>query len=218
MSNTAPFGLGKTHYGESETIDVSSSYANVNGIHLEGRACYHGDVAAPISGALGVLRSSDIRKTRIVRNCSGVTLQGGMVVYYSVPGKRVGGKGYITAQKIAGVVDSHLGTTGVRDGDLFHIVVDGAVLCKTPIAPGDIISTNIAVGDNLFALTAATSGATTAGRLRASPASHSTLELTDTANSLYIGNFMRNVVGVAMSAATTANTNADLLVDVRLEG
>lgn len=217
MSNTAPFGLGKTYYGESETIDVSSSYANVNGVHLEGRPAYHNDSGIPSGGGIALSRSSDVRKTRIVRNCSGVTLKGGMLAYYSVPGKRVGGLGYLTAQKIAGVVDPSLGTTGVRDGDLFHLVVDGAVLCKTPVAPGDI-PINIAVGDNVFALTAATSGATTAGRIRLSPASHAAAETTDTANSLYAGNFFRNVVGVAMSAATSANTNSDLLVDVRLEG
>ena len=130
MSNTAPFGLGKTWYGDSETIDVSSSYANAPAIHLEGRECFHGDVTDPLTRP-NTTRSADIRKTIIVRNASGVTLQGGYPVTWGTPGKRVNGYSRVYATKVAGVVDPSLGTTGVRDGDLFHLVVDGAVSIKS---------------------------------------------------------------------------------------
>lgn len=220
MSYPAPFGLGKTWSGESETIDVSSSYANSPAQHLEGRECnlVDSDVATMPTNP----RSGDIRKTRIVRNCSGVTLKGGYAVTYSTPLKRVNGYARVTAEKIAGFVDPLLGTTGVRDGDLFHLVVEGYVLTKTPASGSDFVG-DIAVGDPLFALTSAAANATTttqlsiAGRLRRQPASHSAADTTDTASTNYAGLFARNVAAYAASAATTGQTNSDILVVVNYD-
>lgn len=216
MSNSygAPFAMGRTWVGESDTIDVSSSYLLSPAQHLEGRECSISDYDTNIVNA-NVPRSGDVRKTRIVRNCSGVTLYGGYAVTYSTPLKRVVGYSRLTAARLAGYVDPKL-TQGVRDGDLFHLVVDGYVLTKTPFA-GSGFGGDWAVGDPLFALTSAAVNATTttqasiAGRMSKQPASFSATEATDgTAVS-----YARNTQVYAVSAATTAQTNADVLVYVR---
>jgi hypothetical protein len=89
-------------------------------------------------------------------------------------------------------------------GDLFYIVTRGPCLVKNDIASG--AGTVINAGDPLVALTAATSGATTAGRVYAGVGTGAT---TNT------GNQLNNIIGYAASAKTTGNTNADVLVVVR---
>jgi hypothetical protein len=98
------------------------------------------------------------------------------------------------------VVDDQLPSGGVADDDLFWIVRSGPCLLLNDIASG--ASTVITEGSVVGALTAATSGATTAGRIA---------NLTVTT-----GDTITNKLGRAMSAKTTANTNADVLVDLCL--
>ncbi len=212
----APFPMGRTWVGESDTIDVSSSYANAPGIHLEGRECAGTDYDASVVNS-NVPRSGDVRKTRIVRNCSGVTLQGGYAVTYSTPLKRVNGYARTDACRIAGYVDPKLGTTGVRDGDLFHLVTEGYVLTKTPNSGAGFGGSDWAVGDPLFALTSAAANATTstaasiAGRMSKAP---STFTATQTTDGTAV-NYARNAQVYACSALTTGQTAADALVYVR---
>ena len=77
-------------------------------------------------------------------------------------------------------------------------------MVTTDLAGGanDVIN----IGDVLTALTAATSGATTAGRVKPQSLAGATSVL---------GLEIMNMIGRAMSAATTANTGANLLVDIR---
>ena len=221
MSNTAPFGLGKTWYGDSETIDVSSSYANVPAIHLEGRECFHGDVTDPLTRP-NTTRSADVRKTIIVRNCSGSTLQGGYPVTWSTPGKRINGYARVLFTKVAGVIDPSLGTTGVRDGDLFHLVVDGAVLMKS-VFTSVTNSGNLAVGDPVYAHTSTTANATTSNVTnipRFQPAaltSNSTADTTDNQILTWAGNVAKNHFGYALSACTTGATDTSVLIQVRCD-
>ena len=221
MSNTAPFELGKTWYGDSETIDVSSSYANAPAPHLEGRECFHGDVTA-VGTRPNTTRSADIRKTIIVRNVSGVTLQGGYPVKWSVPGKRINGYAGKSFMKVAGVIDPALGTTGVRDGDLFHLVVDGAVLMKNIFVP--VTNTqDAAVGDPVYATTHADAAATTSNatfipRFQAAALTNDLGAMcTDNANVQWIGRVARNHFGYALSAFATGTTNTDVLIQVRCD-
>jgi hypothetical protein len=79
-----------------------------------------------------------------------------------VYGSRVDGYADTTAEH-SYPVDEYLPSTGVADSDLFYIVVEGPALVLTDLAGG--ANNVLNVGDVVVALTAATSGATTAGRV-----------------------------------------------------
>jgi hypothetical protein len=108
-----------------------------------------------------------------------------------------------TAEKYAGVVDEFLPAAGVPVNDVFYIVVSGPSLVLTDLAGG---ANNLLPADTvLVALTAATSGATTAGRVSPQDLTGATAVL---------GNQVENRIGRALSAATTANTNSGLLTEI----
>jgi len=150
----------------------------------------------------------------LVKNSSGVALLPKMAVTWK-SGKRGlevdGYADFAPDRAIAGLVDEYLPSTGVAANDYFWLVVKGQALALTGLV-GD--ETNvISVDDWLINLTGASSiVSTTAGRV--GPAVLPTAGLTTNitfaqSNNLY--KFAR-----AMSAKTTANTNADLLVYVDL--
>jgi hypothetical protein len=219
MINSAPFGLGQTYYGESGTIDVSSSYANVDRKELEGLEGVFNDVnaATNVAGGVTVQRSADVIKARLVRNTSGVTLYGGYAVVYDTanPLKRVTGYARTTAANVAGVTSPFLGSAGVRDGDLFWVIEEGYVTLKTPKSN---FATDIVAGDPLVAVTDAAANATTttlasvAGRVTKFPASFSATEATDGTAI----NYAMNRFATAISGAVTNSTNANLLVHVKI--
>ena len=156
----------------------------------------------------GVLsqRSGQVTKAMLVRNVSGFALLPGRSVAWAAGyrGRRVNGYTATTAQEIAGYVDDKLPSTGVADDDLFWLLRNGPALIKTPHGGG--AGNVFAEGAVLNALTAVTTGAVTAGR----PAVLATAATTNTALAVI------NRVGRAMSAMTTAQTNADMLVDLEL--
>ena len=85
------------------------------------------------------------------------------------------------------------------------MVIEGPTTVLTPLDGGaDNVFT---VGQRVVALTAVTSGATTAGRVTAQSLAATTLQNADAQQ-------IMNVIGRAMSAATTANTNQGLLIYV----
>jgi hypothetical protein len=108
-----------------------------------------------------------------------------------------------------------LGIVGVADGDYFWVVVEGPSLCLTDLAGA---ANNLIPADTLLiALTAATSGATTAGRV--APAT-----ILSTAATTYTGtelldfiNKAGNAIGVALTAKTTTQTNNDILVNTKFK-
>jgi hypothetical protein len=116
---------------------------------------------------------------------------------------RVDGYSTLTAVN-AFPVDEFLPAAGVPVNDLFWVVIDGPATVLTDLAGAANNVWN--VGDVLTSLTAATSGATTAGRVKPQDLTGATAVL---------GNEVQNKIGYALSARTTANTGADLLVDVR---
>ncbi len=127
-----------------------------------------------------------------------VTFQKTALVY----GARVDGEVCITADRCY-PIDEYLPAAGCPVNDLCYIVVDGPALCRTDLAAG--AANLIAVGDVLVALTAATSGCTTAGRVAPQDLTGATAVL---------GVQVMNTIGRALSAKVTTNTNADVLVEV----
>lgn len=150
----------------------------------------------------------------LVRNTSGISLLPKMAVVWKsgARGKQV--DGYARARPdraIAGIVDEWLPSTGVANNDYFWLTVKGPTLAITGMA-GD--ETNvISVDDWLVNVTAAASTfSTTAGRVgpQILPTSGETTNITFAASEKAY-KFAR-----AMSAKTTANTNANILVYVDL--
>lgn len=150
-------------------------------------------------------RSGELVTCRLVRNSSGIALLPKRVVAYASGylGKRVDGYTRTTAVWGAGVVDEFLPSAGAQNNDLFWIVTRGNTQVLTDLAASEQAS--IAEGGILVALTAATSQATTAGRV----AAH-TFTLTETP----LANMILNHFGRALSANTTGQTDRSLLARV----
>jgi hypothetical protein len=216
---------GKTYYGETQTIDVSSSYANVGGKHLEGHVKQFRNVKGPNDTTdpreIGMPRSNnpDDRVTcMLVRNKSGVTLHPGQCVTFATDDycRAVNGYARTTAAQIAGFVDDQYTSAGVRDGDLFWMVIRGQCLAKTPNTDSEFGGT-LAAGDVLYGLTSAAANATTtnvtntAGRFQRWNGTASSTSTSDGSHSaILLHNFAR-----AISACTTSGTNRFVLIDVK---
>lgn len=145
-------------------------------------------------------------KLRVCRNNSGAALLPKTAIKFNLTAGKgfydVAGMCTVTAERTA-IVDHKLPAGGVPNGDLFYAIIAGPALARTSLA-GD--ATNlIVVGDALHAQTAVTTGATTAGRVG---------EALFTGATTVLAGQVINVVGYAMSAKTTGNTNADILVNV----
>ena len=217
MSTQTPAlpGLGETLYGPTSTIDTSNYGSSVG---LEGGKKVF-DFVDPTDKT-----KKDIRQIHamFVRNTSGITLMGKLGVVWSSTagerGKRVTGYSRTTAAEIAGIVDDRLGVNGVRNGDMFWVIVKGPALMLTPLAAD---GTNVlTVGDILFAATAAnstgvTTGGTTANEAGGFAIDDGTFSQTETTDGT-ARNEIRNAFGVAMAAATTGNTKAARLIDVNV--
>ena len=145
---------------------------------------------------------------KLVRNVSGVALEAKRIVKYKSGTSRTHVDGYCNAdhENVAGAVDEFVPTAGVPNNHLFLVAVRGPALIKTSLAGN--AQNVISDGDIMTALTAATSQATTAGRVQSFAA---TSNMTNAVSAAI------NRIGRALSAKTTANTNADLLVDLEIQ-
>lgn len=204
-----PFGRGETYY-QGRTIDSN----DLGGTHLEGMEWEFEDLDYSVQG-VKTPRSGKRVRCRLVRNASGIALlPKRAVIYQETAGnflKRVDGYGNITADMIAGIVDEWLPSAGVSANDLFWIVVEGPTNCLTDLAGAD--NNVIGIADHIIALTAATSQATTAGRVYSWNAAL-TFTSTQTTDGT-LGKVLHNIIGQSLSAKTTANTNASVLVDLK---
>lgn len=196
-----PFPRGTTYF-TGRTADIADS------ISLEGKEYWVADVDLnDTSVGAKPTRTPRMVKLRIVRNTAAIALLPKRVVrgdatapHYT---KRVTGYTTTTAERGLGVIDEYLPAAGCPVNDLCYIVIEGPSLFLTDIASG---ATNvIAVGGRVVALTAATSGATTAGRIAAQDTNVATSVLADA---------IMNILGTALSSTTTGSTNSPVLVDV----
>jgi hypothetical protein len=195
-----PFTRGDTWYS-GDTIDSN----NLGGVELEGMEWVFED-RNPSTGAR---RTSRPVLCRVVRNVGAAALLPKRIARFAATaglyGQRV--DGYATTTAAEGYpVDEYLPTAGVPVNDLFWVVMSGPAVCLTSIAD---MSADISVGGWVVALTAATSGATTAGRVHPQVLTGSS-QATDYA---FLASQIQNRIGRALTAQLTTGTAADVLID-----
>lgn len=155
----------------------------------------------------GVVRSNRLKTCVAVRNTSGGALLPRRVVRFdtTTAGRAVFTevKGYssVTNEEFVGVVDEHLPAGGVAANDVFWVTVQG----PTEVAVA-LSGTDVAVGDRLACVTAASAGATTAGRVTPSAL---------TAGTANVGGAELGVIGRACSAGATTGTAILAVVDTK---
>jgi len=160
-------------------------------------------------------RTGKTLKVICLRNLSGARLYGKRLARLN---KTAGYKlvestdGYTTtlADGPAVVIDEFLSTVGVASNDIFWGVLEGPVLVRTPLAGATFNATGIAVGDSLVAATGSTTGATSSGRI----GGYALANATDAAGA---HNQSRYAIGFALSARTSGETNADLLIHATVQ-
>lgn len=161
-----------------------------------------------------VRRTSRYVRCRLVRNTSAIALLPKRTVRFELTaGDAYGANvdGYTTTTGERGYpLDEYLPAAGLAVNDVGWIVVEGPAIVVTALANGE--GNSIAVGDPIMALTAATSGATTAGRA----SMQFILGAATSGNTDYITQFneFRNYFGRALSARTTNETDLDVLVEI----
>jgi len=208
-------GRGDTFYGTTST--VPSTYT---------QSVEHEGVLKLFPNTLSTAKTVRIDGQEVqaifVRNSSGITLIPGLTVSWAsgYRGRRVNGYTDSTAEEVAGVVDPFLSlTSGVRNGDMFWLIIGGPCEVRTPKAAD---ATNVwSEGDILYAQTAANSTAVTTGATTQDESGRLIpwTSLTSITNDNTDGTQSRrilNSVARVMSAATTANTNTLKLVDLML--
>src|SRR6185436_11021948 len=210
----APFARGTTYNDTDGTIDLN----NLGGINLEGKEYIFEDQDPRSAAGVAATRTGRPVKCRIVRNLSGTTLFGKYCALLGVTAGKVTqyASGLVATAATRGFpIDEYLPPAGVRNGDLFYVVVQGPAIMRTSMA-GDITN-SIALNAHLVAQTAVTSGATTAGRVgvRDTSLTAATSGVT-TYDTTGLYDMIANRIGLALSARTTGETNADILVDTFL--
>jgi hypothetical protein len=201
-----PIERGQTFYGPTATVPTTYGQS----VAYEGRPVVLDDMDPTNTK---VKRSQRKVYGILVRNVSGFTLYAGQAVKWAAGyrGKRVDGLAYdVEATEVAGVVDDFLPAAGVRTGDVFILIVKGPVLALLSRTAAETV---ISEGDVIYSASAATSGATTAGRFKAWNGTFSATQTTDGT----AGRIVMNRMGRAMSACTTAHTGQARLVDLDLK-
>lgn len=210
-----PFPVGQTAF----TGLSSTQFASTDKAELEGREFLIEDLdysQNPFKprAFYGNTGANRFKRIRVVRNVSGVAILPRSLCLFKGAnyGQQVDGLATVTAEECY-PADEFLPTAGVPANDLFYITVDGAAECLTDLAAGanNLITAttagaNAGAGNWLVALTAATSQSTTAGRVRPQDVTGATTALA--AN-------IQNRIGIALSAMTTSQTNAAVLVYVK---
>jgi hypothetical protein len=151
-----------------------------------------------VNPSTGAIRSNRLKTCIAVRNSSGGALLPKRVVRFRVGTagtavfSEVDGYSAVTNEERVGVVDEFLPASGVAANDVFWVTVSG----PTEVAHA-LSGTEVAVGDRLAAITAATAGATTAGRVTPSGVGAATTAA---------GNNGLGVIGIACSAGATTGS------------
>lgn len=193
-----PFPIGSTYF-------TGGTVSSTGGVELEGREfdVLDLDYSTAPAKPRAISNGTEIKRVRVVRNncptgagTSTAVLPGMLCSFKSGSyGKQI--DGYVTTDAAEGYpADEFLPAAGAVQNDLFYIVVSGPAGVMAPV---DATNANWSANSILVALTAATSGATTSGRV-----APQTLNTTSTT----LGNMVQNRVGVALSACTTGQTNS----------
>ncbi len=204
-----PFGRGETFYNGG-TISTTAP-GGLGGLEFEGKTWVFEDLQYNTPNLVGAKPARTNRDVlcMCVRNVSGVNILPCQLVNLQSAGTdgryylgRVDGLAAVTAQR-AYPADEWLPAAGVPNNDMFWVVIKGPASVLTPLDAGaDNVFT---VGEIVVALTAATSQATTAGRAAPQVLTGATAVL---------GAQLQGQIGWSLSAATTANTNQKLLIEV----
>ena len=180
--NDVPFALGQT-LGVTSTADGTGWVGAVKQF-------------PDVNPSTGKVRSNLLKTCVALRNTSGGALLPKRIVRFATGTagtavfSAVDGYAAVAGEERVGVVDEYLPAAGVVANDVFWVTVDG----PTEVAHA-LSGTEVAVGDRLAAITAATSGATTAGRVK--PATYASAASTN------LGEGVRGVIGIACSAGAT---------------
>lgn len=180
------FPAGETHFGGSP--DNSTDGGNILGEEIQTRDRWHG--------------TGRLRTWRIVRNSSGIALEPKRLVLLNADGTEIIGYANAPSDKAFPIDDQLSSSTTVATNDICLVGVKGPHVCLTDLAN---YAADVAAGDYLTPQTAATSQATTAGRV---------VLQAITSNVTAMQTLARGVFGRAISTALTSDTNSDLLVDV----
>lgn len=159
-------------------------------------------------------------KAIALRNNSGATLYGKRV---AILGSTAGYSGITTvigyaatlALKGVVIIDEFLATSGVADKDIFWGIIEGPVTVLTPVIAGADFNGDIAVGAQLVAATGTTTGATSCGRV--SNVTFTAATAGNTSNGFDGFKMAANLIGSALSARTTGETAADLLINAAIK-
>lgn len=142
-------------------------------------------------------------RLRIFRNTSSITLQKErLAAIVATAGKTTRVAGYTTTTAAKGYPIWAGHTNGVPTGHFGFLVVRGPALVSKSLAN---TASDVAVGDRLVAITAATSQSTTAGRFAAVAYGVTEQPLVDQ---------LRNEIGEALSTALTNATSSSVLINV----
>lgn len=154
-----------------------------------------------------------------VLNNSGITLLGKRFARLKRSGgkedlMRVDGYAAATAEKGLVFIDEYLSTVGVADKYYFWGIVGGMVTGLTPTAGADFGGADIAISDDLVSATAATSQTSSAGRV--GQPSFTAATAGNTAAGFDGYRMALRSVARALSARTTGETNADILLHLMI--
>lgn len=203
-------GRGQTLLtGAGRTITATGPASKLEGLMKE-----FNDRDGTATGT-ATLRSQKKVTMMLVRNVSGIALQGRRVVNWAsgYRNKRVNGYCTVNFAEAAGVTDEFIPSAGVPNNDLFWLAVKGPALVKKSLAA--TAECLIPEGTVVCALTAATSQAVTSGRI---------IPFAATSDATNIGSVALNRIGRALSASTTSQTGGattngpmDILIDLEIQ-
>lgn len=207
LNTPLPFELGETYKGtDNDGNIVTPDWAGQ--VFLIGSNNYG-------AGARTAPRRSGRQLLGVpLLNNSGVTLYGKRLGRLKRGGgvddlSRVDGYSAAYLEKGIVIIDEFLATNGVADKYYFWGIFQGPVTVLTPFTGAGFGGADIAVGDLLAAATGATTQDTAAGKVVK-------VEQAILANSLDDFDASVNLVGRALSARTTGETNSDLLIHAML--
>jgi hypothetical protein len=188
---------GKTYLtGPNRTADSTATVSKaIEGIKKVFKDL---DYAGTAGAASKAPRSGGEVECILVRNASAISLLPSRVCVWKTnnQGKQVDGYSSLDSGQVAGVVDEWLPTAGVATNDYFWLVRKGPCLVRKSLDANALVK-----DDYVIAITAATSQATTAGRITS---------ILSTSNQTFCMSAALNRLGLAMS--TSGTTDAQVLV------